>query len=135
MLTLLSSSTFGFVLYAPQTATVGYSILAVLASALLIGALYSTAGAWNTVLTHPALRFFGTHSFGIYLLHQPVRGLIAIALADEGYMAATSPVLSPLAIAVTMGLAAASWRYFEAPFVNMSRRFPHIDSIAAVRAP
>lgn len=124
LLVLLSSGTFGFVLYAPETATIGYSMLALIAAAMLLIALYSPMGWWHEILTTPVLRFFGTHSFGIYLLHQPVRGLLAIALAEPGYVTATSPSLSLLALAVTMVLAALSWHWLEVPIIDMSRRKP-----------
>jgi hypothetical protein len=56
----------------------------------------------------------GTRSYGIYLWHWPVIAL-GTALAAPG---AVSPWLWPVEIAVTIALAAASWRYVETPILR-----------------
>ncbi len=67
-----------------------------------------------TITGLPPLRWVGVRSYGIYLWHWPVIALGA-ALAGAG---ATSAWLWLLETGITIALAAASWRFVEAPILR-----------------
>ena len=58
----------------------------------------------------------GRISFGVYLFHRPLLAWSAGVL--------TGPLAAALALALTLGLAALSWRYFERPLGQMLRAAP-----------
>ena len=70
------------------------------------------------------LGFFGTISYGLYLIHQPVagilHGLILDARPDIGTTAAFAVTLA--AFAASVALAWVSWRWMEAPLIALGRR-------------
>lgn len=119
---LTTMSAFGVVIFSMPMATFGYTFLAVTAAHLILIALYADAGNWRKILTHPALRFVGMRSFGLYLIHQPVRGLMAMGLGDTGLLDPMSPWLALLAFGVTLMLTAISWRWIECPLIEYGRR-------------
>src|SRR5690348_8973152 len=88
-------------------------LLAALAAAALVAAA-AGQGLIAAVTGWRPLRWVGVRSYGIYLWHWPVIAL-GTALAAPG---AVSPWLWPVEIAVTIALAAASWRYVETPILR-----------------
>ena len=80
----------------------------------------------------PALRYFGRISYCLYLVHQPVSGLlhgiILDAAPDVGSPAAIA--VSLLAVAVSVAIAAASWRWLEQPIVAWAQH-PRIGRVLA----
>lgn len=76
-------------------------------------------------LRNPALCWFGQISYGLYLVHQPISGLLHGVLLN-GVPDIGSPAqigVTLLAVAVSVGVAAASWRWFESPILKRARRF------------
>jgi peptidoglycan/LPS O-acetylase OafA/YrhL len=75
----------------------------------------------------PLLAWFGTISYGLYLVHQPIsgllHGLILNGRPDVGSGAQIAVTL--LAAAVSIAVAWASWRGFEKPILDLSRRGAH----------
>lgn len=73
----------------------------------------------------PLLRYFGRISYAFYLIHIPVasvlHGLILDARPDIGGIAPTAVTL--LSIAVSIGLATASWRWIERPILDYARAY------------
>lgn len=120
---LLIMSAAGVVLHSVPMSTLGYTFLAVTASHLLLIALYVDTGRWRSILSNKMLRHIGVRSFGYYLIHQPVRGMLALVLADYSHVEPMSPVLSLAAFALTALIAATSWRWVEAPAIAWSRRY------------
>jgi peptidoglycan/LPS O-acetylase OafA/YrhL len=114
------------------TQVVGYPMLAVLSGALVVSAVDEsacsrTARFWS----HPMLRLLGRYSYGLYIWH-----VLVIALLHErvyvysgldvmagshlpGYILFTG-----LALAVSLGVALASWYCVEAPFLALKRYVP-----------
>src|SRR6185437_3284018 len=88
-------------------------LLAALAAAALVAAA-AGQGLIAAVTGWRPLRWVGIRSYGIYLWHWPVIALGTV-LAAPG---AVSPWLWPVEIAVTVALAAASWRYSETPILR-----------------
>ncbi len=113
---------------------IGGRSLTILASAGLIAlALRSPErrGA-GRLFSHPVLVFFGTISYGLYVVHPP----LLILLRDLGLSASTLPAIfgsrlpgQILFIAVggaaSTAIAWASWRWFESPILRWKSRFPY----------
>jgi len=72
----------------------------------------------------PVLGFFGLISYGLYLLHQPISGLLHGLLLDDRPNVASPEAIavSVLAVAVSVGAAYASFRLVEAPVLAVARR-------------
>jgi peptidoglycan/LPS O-acetylase OafA/YrhL len=72
----------------------------------------------------PFLRFFGAISYGLYLIHQPICGLMHGILLDARPDIANLAQLAVTgaALALSVGLAFVSWTYFEAPIVRFGRQ-------------
>jgi peptidoglycan/LPS O-acetylase OafA/YrhL len=62
------------------------------------------------VLTHPWLRYLGLRSYGLYLWHYP--------LVAGVWLVTDSAAPRLLAVGLAFGLAEASWRYVEQPFMR-----------------
>ena len=83
--------------------------------------------AMRDAMQMPWLRKLGVVAYGTYLIHQPVSGLVfGFARGHWPYIASGSDLLLiALALAITLGLAALSWRWFEKPIVDLGRRWDY----------
>lgn len=103
-------------------------LLALTFGGLLLWSLRS--GTVQRVFAHPALRFFGRYSYGLYVYHYTLAGLflgpMRTALLARG-MSKMIGVLVPGAtvFVVSIGVAWLSFRYFEEPFLRLKDRFTH----------
>jgi peptidoglycan/LPS O-acetylase OafA/YrhL len=112
--------------YQPFTATLlglEYSLLALFYALLLLSTLFSPWLTW--LFSLPALRFMGTIAYGVYLLHEPFLGAArgAAASLHPENVGVTMFVASGISIAVAVGLASLSWKYFEEPLVKRSHQY------------
>jgi hypothetical protein len=89
-------------------------ILAALGAAGLVAAAASN-GVISAMIGLPPLRWVGVRSYAMYLWHWPV---IALTGAVAGAGAASSPWLWVMEVGVTVGLAALSWQFIEAPILQ-----------------
>jgi peptidoglycan/LPS O-acetylase OafA/YrhL len=89
-------------------------ILAAAGAAGLVAAAASN-GVIAAMTGLPPLRWVGVRSYAMYLWHWPV---IALTGAVAGQAAASSPGLWVMEVGVTIALAAASWRFIEAPILQ-----------------
>jgi len=73
----------------------------------------------------PLLCFFGQISYGLYLIHQPVIGILHGAIFGQRPDIATLPqaAVTVLAIVVSLALAYLSWTYFESPLIQLGHRW------------
>jgi peptidoglycan/LPS O-acetylase OafA/YrhL len=97
--------------------------LTALASA---GILLSVMGSQHTFLRNKWLLYLGKISYGLYVLHE-----FAHYCALRLLPASTPlPVVaqSILGLALTVFLAAASYRWLESPFLRLKERFAHVQS-------
>lgn len=71
----------------------------------------------------PVLRYFGQISYALYLVHQPIsgllHGLLLNSVPDIGTPAQIGVTLASAAISV--GVAAASWKWLESPILGWAR--------------
>ena len=72
----------------------------------------------------PVLRYFGQISYALYLVHQPVAGVLHGVLLNSAPDIGTFAQLGVtiLAIAVSIAIATASWRWLESPILTWARR-------------
>jgi peptidoglycan/LPS O-acetylase OafA/YrhL len=78
-------------------------------------------------LRAPWLVFLGAISYGLYLIHQPIVGLLHGLILDGRPDIATPAQLAVtlLALTVSVGVAWLSWRTMEAPLVRFGRRWSY----------
>jgi len=89
----------------------GGFLLAALAAGALVVAIVHPVSRLGAAFGTPPLRWIGQRSYGIYLWHWPV-----MALSRPGVdIAASRWILVPAQIALTVALAALSYRYLEMP--------------------
>jgi len=99
--------------------------LALLFAALLLLVLVHPEGIVARALRLPALRWLGTVSYGVYIFHQAISGLVhGLLRAGAPRIASWSDLgVTLLALLVTLLLAEASHRYFERKFVAYGHSF------------
>jgi peptidoglycan/LPS O-acetylase OafA/YrhL len=102
----------------------GHTVLAVLSLGLIFLALLSREGVVATVFRQPGLMWLGTVSYGVYLFHQPVHGLMHALFRNQAPRIAgwADAGVTLLALGCTVGLAVVSWRWFERPIVQLGQR-------------
>jgi peptidoglycan/LPS O-acetylase OafA/YrhL len=114
-------------LWRPMSMSAVHLPLTVLYACILLLAVRYQGGAMVSVLRWRPLRWFGWRSFGLYLIHQPVAGLLhGILLGQapkiDGWSGAITTICALLA---TMGLAELSFRYLEGPFLKLGKRYSY----------
>ncbi|HET7042663.1 MAG TPA: acyltransferase family protein, partial [Gemmatimonadales bacterium] len=129
--------------YGTAMQVIGYPILALVFGALLVRVLAAPETArLGRVMRHPSLRFMGRYSYGIYIVHAPLAGL----LMSRGVSPALLPRLWGSAIpgqilfwvaatAVTVGVAVPVWHLWERPFLSLKRHFTYETPAPARTAP
>jgi peptidoglycan/LPS O-acetylase OafA/YrhL len=111
----------------------GYSLIAIAAGAMVIGAVARPADSlWPRLLSAGWLRAFGKYSYAMYLIHAPVMRAVREYVFDPGAYETLgiSPWLAQLvyyaaATAPSFALAWLSWRLFEAPILGLKARFQY----------
>ncbi len=120
--------------------TVGYPILAVVFGAILVRILAARPGSTSErLMTASPLRFLGRYSYGIYIVHAPLAGV----LMSRGISPALLPRLWGSALpgqilfwlaatAVTVAVAVPTWHLWERPFLSLKRYFAYERSAIPV---
>jgi peptidoglycan/LPS O-acetylase OafA/YrhL len=129
--------------------TIGFSLIAVLFGAVLLLAVTAEpASALARVLGSRVLRVFGTYSYGIYLMHLPLRAVIREVVFGPSWVKAPHfrfPVIlgteifgqilfDLIAFGVVLGVAWISFHVFEKRFLELKRFFPTRRAASAVGA-
>ena len=97
--------------------SIGHTFVALVSLNLILVGLYAGTPWVQAILTNRVLTGIGLVSYCIYLIHNPILGLVAYSLGGD--LTLTSTVLALIA---TFVLAAASWRWFEKPIIAYSHR-------------
>ena len=102
--------------------TVGLSLIAVGAACALTFLAVRDSSLLHRLCRLKALTAVGTVSYGVYLLHEPIAGLMHHYLRDQlpRITGGIDALVTLLAFATTLALAAASWRWFESPIIRAS---------------
>ena len=106
-----------------------YPLGALGSGAVLLAALGITnrPRSW---LVNPSLKYLGRISYGLYVFHAT---MIVVALKMlrglESHPAAVRAIYPALALAMTVGTAAASYEWFEKPFLKLKSRFQYVRSM------
>jgi peptidoglycan/LPS O-acetylase OafA/YrhL len=103
----------------PGTYLLRHQLNTIVALGLLVPAIFVAPG--RRLLRLPALAFLGTVSYGIYLYHVPVMIRLGSWFGVPRSAAALALWLA-VTVAVTVTLAALSWRFVERPLLGGQRR-------------
>jgi len=100
-------------------------LLALFFSSVVVISLASRYSAMNKFLLNPVLVWMGLRSYGIYLFHQPVSGLVNQWMKGQG--APTLESFSDLKVTLVslllvLVLSEVSFRYFESFFLRLGRK-------------
>ncbi len=100
-----------------------YSWMALLYGCVLVLAVTERRGPVAALLRNRALRWLGGLAYGVYLFHLPVQfGLFWLLLGkDTRLLAPVDFAVVLAAVAVTLGMAVLSWRWFEKPILAIGQ--------------
>jgi peptidoglycan/LPS O-acetylase OafA/YrhL len=111
--------------------TLGFSWLALFYLGLLLLALIHSSGWLGAILRNSWLRALGTISYGVYLIHKPVLGLVFGFFGMEQPLVETSAdrYLVLFALAITLAVATVSWAVFEKPLLKIGHRIKYSKAV------
>jgi peptidoglycan/LPS O-acetylase OafA/YrhL len=112
----------------PAVLTVGHSLLGTVAALALARAVLMPGSAWATALSHPALRFWGKYSYGVYVVHWPLLKLVQPAYKrwiEHGVHIAEAASFFVVGILASLALACISYHGFEVFFLRLKRYFAY----------
>ena len=99
----------------------GYSVVALAGVSLIMLVLTNPNGLSARIARSPVLRQAGTVSYCVYLVHVPVvmlcRHYLGVSAVPTTWAGRSYALLLPAAL--TFGIAALSWKYFESPLIRM----------------
>lgn len=106
-------------------ATIGYSWFALLYACLLLMALSQTNTWLAATLRSKSLRWLGTISYCVYIIHLTVLLLTHQLILHRGpeFYSLPGAAVTALAAILTLALAALSWRYFEKPLIRRGHTY------------
>jgi peptidoglycan/LPS O-acetylase OafA/YrhL len=102
----------------------GHTVLAVMSLGLILLALQPRMGLVRKVFLNKQLIWLGTVSYGVYLFHQPIAGLLHGLLLQQRPRISNfmDGLITLFALATTLGGAVLSWRFFELPLVRYGQQ-------------
>lgn len=130
--TLLVAFCLGGLHYdSPVSFTIGYTLVAIIFTQLLVVALHSSKASWTrVVLGSRFLRFFGKYSYAIYLFHLPLRAAIRDSFFGErqfrawpGFALGWQLLFYVVATLAAVPLALLSWHLLEKRFLKLKSFF------------
>lgn len=124
------------------TRSVGFTVLAVFFASVigLAVTVRPSSRTWR-LLANPVLCFFGTYSYGIYVIHGMLTPVLGAWTPAEEWIAATgSPALGSFGVfavrvAISVTLAVVSWHLYEKQFLKLKRHFEYTPSPTAAKHP
>jgi len=112
------------------TSLVTYPLVALTSLGLILATL--GGGAALPMLRLPALQYLGRISYGLYVFHRLALDLSRIAVGRGFPYGWLRPFV---ALAMTMAIAALSYRWLEFPFLRLKQRFTRVQSRPEPSAP
>jgi len=109
-------------------------IYAVFVLIAVVEGIESAGGGLVSWLTrNRALRWVGGLAYGLYMIHHAVFGFaFSLFHREPRFQTASDLVLIFASLAVSLGLAALSWRWFEKPILAVGHRVPYrVDRLTA----
>ncbi len=104
-----------------------YKIILATLAAVIVSYLVGRADSSSLVLCSRSLTYIGKVSYGIYVLHPIVLAYVAASAAHFGLLhGAGYFVAIALYLAVAVGVAAVSFKFFEAPILRFKKRFARV---------
>lgn len=100
----------------------GYTLIAIFCAALVALSVRWSGSSRTRILRQRPLIYLGTISYMMYLIHVPVYVAAGIGLARIRPLPQMAILQGILATGCTIGLAALSWKYFEAPVLSFKDR-------------
>lgn len=125
---LLFSADFLFHLKTPDAIAtpatpIGYLLVLAATVLLLRGFLGSTPPSWMRPMI-----YLGKISYGLYVFHWIVIDLVSLLLSRQ-YTAHVAVLIgAPVSLAITILVAAASYKFYESPFLRLKERFTFVHS-------
>lgn len=105
----------------------GFSMIGLVSTLMIASAIIAPDSFFSACLSLKWLRYIGKISYGVYLWHIPV-------IILSGHVATSNVTMRPwIASALTLGIAALSFRYFETPFLRLKERFGYADPASAAQ--
>ena len=111
--------------------TVKHTLLAGFYSLLLLAVVGSARGTvTNRIFTSPMLRSFGKYSYGLYVYHGLLMGLLLgwfplSETADIRSFVLTAAVRLIAAVSICFAVSWLSWHLYENPFLKLKRYFSY----------
>lgn len=110
----------------------GYSVVATGMGALLVLALTAPVGASpvHRLFTSPVFRTFGTYAYCLYVVHYPLFVVLELVWAHlpvvpvAGSFLPVWSLYGAMLVALSLGIASSSWRWFEGPILAWKERPP-----------
>lgn len=99
----------------------GYPVVALASSLLVVLILACDLSSLPRIVSSSGI-YLGRISYGLYVFH-----VLAIELVNRT-IPKSFAVRLPLALVLTVGLSAISYRYLEKPFLRLKLRFTHVSS-------
>lgn len=100
--------------------TLGYSMIAAIGMFSLAYILLHAESRLSRILAHPALVLPGIISYGVYLYHVMVVQAMQLFLLRIGFN--HMRMVSPVTVALTLGLAWVSYRFYEQPILRLGHK-------------
>jgi peptidoglycan/LPS O-acetylase OafA/YrhL len=99
-------------------AVFGYSLIAVFCASLVAACVRWTGTKFTRILRLGPLVYLGSISYMLYLIHLPVFVALGVVLNRFGHVPYVEVLQGPIAVMITIGTAALSWKYFESPILK-----------------
>jgi peptidoglycan/LPS O-acetylase OafA/YrhL len=109
-----------------------------ISAAIVMWAANGIGGILGRVLSSPVAVFVGTISYGIYVYHRAIAGIVVLVGSQFGLQNLYPsqfgwPRLIWL-VATSLPIATLSWFLFEKPLNDLKRHFPYVEKRQVVRA-